>query len=43
MFKITVEDAIEADQVFADLMGEKTEPRKNFIFKNASFVKSIDT
>ncbi|MBV8726584.1 MAG: DNA topoisomerase (ATP-hydrolyzing) subunit B, partial [Candidatus Eremiobacteraeota bacterium] len=33
--KITVEDAVEAEQIFTDLMGDKVEPRKQYIFEYA--------
>jgi len=32
---ITIEDAVEADKTFSILMGEKVEPRKNFIVEHA--------
>ena len=40
--KITMEDAIIADQVLNDLMGEEVEPRRDFIEKNAKYVENID-
>jgi DNA gyrase subunit B len=40
--KITIEDAIIADQNFSFLMGDEVEHRKEFIAKNAKFVKNID-
>ncbi len=42
MLRVTLSDAIEADQVFDMLMGEKVEPRKEFIHANAQFVKNLD-
>jgi DNA gyrase subunit B len=39
---ITVEDAVEADQIFTDLMGDKVEPRKQYIFDYAKSVKNLD-
>lgn len=42
MMRVTLNDAIEADMVFDSLMGEKVEPRKEFINKYAKFVKNLD-
>jgi DNA gyrase subunit B len=42
MNRITIEDAIKADEIFTILLGEKTEPRKAYIQKFASYVKNID-
>ncbi|MEG2394559.1 MAG: DNA topoisomerase (ATP-hydrolyzing) subunit B [Ruthenibacterium sp.] len=37
--QITIEDAMQADETFTILMGEKVEPRKEFIEKNAQYAK----
>ena len=42
MLRVTMDDAIAADQVFSDLMGEEVEPRSEYIQKNAIFVKNLD-
>ena len=42
MLKVTLEDAIKAEQIFTDLMGEDVDPRKEFIHTNAKFVKNLD-
>ena len=42
MLKVSLSDASEADQVFSTLMGEKVEPRREFIEKNAKYVVNLD-
>ncbi len=42
ILKVTLEDAIEADHTFTMLMGDKVEPRKNFIQDNALAVRNLD-
>ena len=40
--QIRLEDAIKADEIFTLLMGEKVEPRKEFIEQNARYVVNLD-
>lgn len=42
MIKINMEDAVRADEIFTILMGDKVTPRKEFIEKNAKYVKNLD-
>ncbi|KPK46924.1 MAG: DNA gyrase subunit B [Dehalococcoidia bacterium SM23_28_2] len=42
MLQVTVDDAILADRVFVQLMGEEVEPRKRFILGHASQVRNLD-
>ncbi|MFR1518187.1 MAG: DNA topoisomerase (ATP-hydrolyzing) subunit B [Clostridia bacterium] len=42
MLKVNLEDALIANEIFSDLMGEKVEPRKEFIQANAKFVQNLD-
>ena len=42
MIKVTIEDATVADETFTILMGDKVEPRKNFIEQNAKLVQNLD-
>jgi len=42
LLKVTLEDALEADRIFTTLMGDKVEPRREFIYRNAKFVKNLD-
>ena len=42
IIKISMEDAIKADEVFTILMGDKVEPRREFIEKNAKYVQNLD-
>ena len=40
--RITLDDAVKADEIFTILMGEKVEPRKEFIEENAKYVVNLD-
>ena len=42
LVKVTMEDAIKADEIFTILMGDEIEPRREFIEKNAKYVKNLD-
>ena len=42
LVKVTMEDAIKADEIFTILMGDEVDPRREFIQKNAKYVKNLD-
>ncbi len=42
MLRVNIEDAMKADETFSILMGDKVEPRREFIEKNAKYVKNLD-
>ncbi|MCX9085171.1 MAG: DNA topoisomerase (ATP-hydrolyzing) subunit B [Candidatus Methanoperedens sp.] len=42
MMKVALEDAIKADEIFTILMGDKVEPRREFIEKHAKDVRNLD-
>ena len=42
LLRVSIEDAMQCDEIFSLLMGEKVEPRRDFIQKNAVFVTNLD-
>jgi DNA gyrase subunit B len=42
LLKVNIQDAVEADEIFTMLMGDKVEPRREFIQENAKYVKNLD-
>ncbi len=42
LLKVTLDDAVRADTIFTELMGDKVEPRREFITKHAKKVKNLD-
>ncbi|MBP3309099.1 MAG: DNA topoisomerase (ATP-hydrolyzing) subunit B [Clostridia bacterium] len=42
LLQVSVDDAIACDEMFSILMGDMVEPRRDFISKNAKFVKNLD-
>ena len=42
LLQVTLDDAIEANEVFSMLMGDDVAPRREFIQKNALYVQNLD-
>jgi len=42
LLRVGIEDAVEADELFSKLMGDKVEPRREFIERNALLVTDLD-
>jgi DNA gyrase subunit B len=42
VLQVSLEDAMEADEIFETLMGDKVEPRRDFIQENARYVQNLD-
>jgi len=42
LLQISLEDAVEADRIFTMLMGDRVEPRREFIEQNAKYVRNLD-
>jgi DNA gyrase subunit B len=42
LVQVSLDDAVEADRIFSELMGTEVEPRKEYISENAQFVKNLD-
>lgn len=42
LVRLTIEDAIKCDEIFSLLMGDKVEPRREFIEENAKYVENLD-
>jgi DNA gyrase subunit B len=42
LLRVTIEDAMKCDETFSLLMGDKVEPRREFIERNAKYATNLD-
>ena len=42
MIRVTMDDAMKADEIFSVLMGDKVQPRREFIETNAKYAVNLD-
>ena len=42
LVQITIDDALQANEIFETLMGEEVEPRRKFIQENATYAENLD-
>jgi len=42
LMQVRIEDAVASDEIFTTLMGDAVEPRREFIEKNAKYVRNLD-
>jgi DNA gyrase subunit B len=42
ILQVTIQDAMQADAIFSDLMGDNVQPRREFIEANAKYVTNLD-
>jgi DNA gyrase subunit B len=42
ILQVTMDDAVQANELFQTLMGDEVEPRREFIEKNAKYVRNLD-
>ena len=42
LLRVSLDDAMEADEIFDTLMGDRVEPRRDFIQEHAQYVRNLD-